>query len=145
MFPLVNSGILLSSNSFPHGHPKPVVPCMFLTYNILFDLSSGVTKSYSHLSNPLPLPGVRQTSSPPGTIGCCVPGGDPGHLAGGWEVHCNASQCIGMNRDTSRIRNLLPDVGKLRALLFLASVVGSLFDLSATNQSPSRRLRTGRL
>ena len=34
------------------------------------------------------LPGVRQTSSLPGTIGCCVPGGDPGHLAGGWEVHC---------------------------------------------------------
>ena len=87
MFPLVNSGILLSSNSFPHGHPKPVVPCVFLTYNILFDLSSGFAKSQSHLSNPLPLPGVRQTSSLPGTIGCCVPGGDPGHLAGGWEVH----------------------------------------------------------
>ena len=28
MFPLVNSGILLSSSSFPHGQPKPVLPCV---------------------------------------------------------------------------------------------------------------------
>ena len=27
VFPLVNSGILVSSNSLPHGQPYPVVPC----------------------------------------------------------------------------------------------------------------------
>ena len=39
--------------------------------------------SIFHLSNPLPLPWVREASSLPSTVGCCIPSGDPGHLVSG--------------------------------------------------------------
>ena len=77
MFPLVNSGILLSSISFPHGHPKPVLPCV-VCHTVSLTRSS--FNLHPHLSNPLPLPGVREASSLPCTVGCCIPSRDPGHL-----------------------------------------------------------------
>ena len=81
VFPLVNSGILLSSSSFPHGQPKPVLPCVVChSCHSCHCCHTLDHLSIFHLSNPLPLPGVREASSLPSTVGCCIPSRDPGHL-----------------------------------------------------------------
>ena len=95
VFPLVNSGILVSSNSLPHGQPYPVWRAMRYTqeepqptlldcllkfmYHQVFQIAP--TKPTNHyLGDPLPLPRVRKSSSLPSTVGCCVPSWNPGHL-----------------------------------------------------------------
>ena len=76
VFPLVNSGILVSSNSLPHGQPYPVVPCTN-SYEIYprraptnpsrlplqVYVPSGILKSPKQTNQPLPGPSIATPKS----------------------------------------------------------------------------------